>query len=204
MPSRMPGRSGCSTSTTATGARLRTIRNRGQAVASSSLSNPATSRRHSATVTVPSPGTVPVRSGAAGARLRPAGLLRGPAALRGLLGTRRGRTGRPGSRVQRTLGRLPALLAGLAPEGLAVFEDRVDLPPLAVGCPLNPELVLPGVTAGGVPLVHRREPRPGEPTMLSVDRRGVGDLDAEVVEAAALARVLQQDQLQRRLGEGEV
>src|SRR5580693_6038604 len=167
-------------------------------------SNSATSRRHSATVTVPSPGTAPARSGAAGAGLRAAGLLRGPAARRVRPGARRGRTGRPGGGVQRALGRLPALLAGLPPEGLAVLEDRVDLPSLAAWCRGHPELVLPGVAAGGVPLVHRREPGPGEPAMLSVDRRGVRDLDAEVVEAAALARVFQQDQLQRRLGDGEV
>ena len=89
-------------------------------------------------------------------------------------------------------------------EGLAVGQDRVDLPGLPVRSALDPELVLPGVTAGGVPLLGCQPGRPGQAGLLGLDRAGVGDLDTEVVEAAALARVFQQDQLERRLGDGEV
>src|SRR5450755_3181605 len=89
-------------------------------------------------------------------------------------------------------------------EGLAVGQYGVDLPGLAVGCALDPELVLPGVAAGRVALIDRRESGPGEPLPLGIDGIRVADLDAEMVEAAALARVLQQDELQRRLGDGEV
>ena len=76
-------------------------------------------------------------------------------------------------------------------EGLAVGKDRVDLPALAVRRALDPELVLPGEAAGGIPLVHGREAGPGETGLLGGHGAGVGDLDAEVVEAAALSRVFQ-------------
>ena len=92
----------------------------------------------------------------------------------------------------------------LAVEGLAVGQDRVNLPGPAVRCALDPELVLPGVAAGGVALVGRGEAGLGQARLLGVDGVDVGDLDAEVVQAAAMARVLQQDELQRRLGNGEV
>src|SRR5579863_6654999 len=101
-------------------------------------------------------------------------------------------------------GSIPALLAVFGPEGGAVGQDGVDLPPFAVGGAGDPELVLPGVAAGGVPLVDGCQAGLGEPGLLGFDGAGVGDLDAEVVEAAALAGVLQQDQLERRLGDGEV
>jgi len=99
---------------------------------------------------------------------------------------------------------VPALFAVLAPEGGAVGQDGVDLPPFAAGGAGDPELVLPGVAAGGVPLVDRGQARPGEPGLLGVDRVGAVDFDAEVVQGAALAGVLQQDELERRLGDGEV
>jgi hypothetical protein len=47
---------------------------------------------------------------------------------------------------------------------------------------LDPELVLPGVAAGGIPLIGRREPGGGQPDLLSVHGCGAGDFDAEVVE----------------------
>ena len=89
-------------------------------------------------------------------------------------------------------------------EGLAVLEHGVDLPPLAVRGALDPELVLLGVAAGGAALVDRGQPLLGEAGLLGVDGVDVGHLDAEVVDRAALAGVLDQDQLERRLGHGEV
>ena len=89
-------------------------------------------------------------------------------------------------------------------EGRAVGEHGVDLPALAVGGALDPELVLLGVAAGDVALVDRGEPGRGQPGLGGVDGVGVGDLDAEVVERAALAGVLDQHQLERRLGDREV
>ena len=56
-------------------------------------------------------------------------------------------------------------------EGRAVGEDGVDLPALAVGRALDPELVLLGVAAGGAALVDRGEAGRGEPGLLGVDRR---------------------------------
>src|SRR5262249_11088639 len=102
-----------------------------------------------------------------------------------------------------------ALAAALGPvalgvEGLAVGQDRVDLPGFAVGRALDPELVLLGVAAGSLTRLGRGEPGLGEARLLGCDGIGVGDLDAEVVEAPALAGVFQQHQLERRLGDGEV
>ena len=74
-------------------------------------------------------------------------------------------------------------------KGLAVGQDGVDLPALAVRRTLHPELVLPGVAAGSRALVCRSEPGVREPRLLGVDGVGVTDLDAEVVEAAAVAGV---------------
>src|SRR5580693_1151758 len=66
----------------------------------------------------------------------------------------------------------------LTPEGRAVGEDRVDLPSLTVRGARDPELVLPGVAAGGVPLARRGEPGLGKPDVLGIDRLRAGDLDA--------------------------
>src|SRR5579871_6457497 len=97
-------------------------------------------------------------------------------------------------------GVLPAVSVGLrlvvAPERRAVGRYRVDLPLLAVRRTLYPELVLAGVTAGGIALVDRGQAGPGQPGLLGVDRFGVGHLDPQVVQAAALTGVLQQHQLQ--------
>src|ERR1700733_3352971 len=89
-------------------------------------------------------------------------------------------------------------------EGLAISQDGIDLPGLSVGRALDPELVLPGVTARRVTLIDARQAGPGEPLLLGIDGIGVADLDAEMVQAAALPRVLQQNELERRLGDGEV
>src|SRR6266700_6136909 len=121
--------------------------------------------------------------------------LRAAAALGGLPGR---------CAVEFGLDGVPALFAVLTPEGGAVGQDGVDLPPFAAGGAGDPELVLPGVAAGGVALVDRGQAGLGEPGLLGVDRAGAVDFDAEVVQGAALAGVLQQDQLERRLGDGEV
>src|SRR5208283_4709816 len=92
----------------------------------------------------------------------------------------------------------------LAVKGRAVFQDRVELPGFAVRGVLDPELVLLGVAAGGVAFIRQVEPGGGQSGLLGVDGTDVGDLDAEVVQAAAMAGVLQQDELERRLGDGEV
>src|SRR5579864_4458080 len=63
------------------------------------------------------------------------------------------------ARVERGLGGVPALAAAFAPEGRAVLEHRVDLPPLAAGGARDPELVLPGVTAGRVPFLDGGQAR---------------------------------------------
>jgi hypothetical protein len=88
-----------------------------------------------------------------------AGRLGAAAALRGL-------PGRFG--VQLALDRVPALPAVLAPEGGAVLQDGVDLPPLATGGAGDPELVLPGVAAGRVPLLDRGQAGFGEPGLLGL------------------------------------
>src|SRR5260370_1379826 len=114
--------------------------------------------------------------------------------------------GSGGCRAGRLLG--AAAAAGraviLAVEGLAVRQDSVDLPGLAVRRAGHPELVLAGVAARRGALVDRGQPGLREPGLLGVDRVGVADLDAEVVEAAGLAGVLQQDELERRVGNREV
>src|SRR5450755_110771 len=92
----------------------------------------------------------------------------------------------------------------VAVEALAVGQDGVDLPGLAARGALDPELVLLGVAAGGVPLISGGKPGPGEAGLLGFDGVDVGDFDAQVVEGAPLAGAFQQDQLQRRLGDREV
>src|SRR5215472_17695138 len=97
------------------------------------------------------PGSGPAAP--SGARCRPACLIRNAAAA---LRCRRGVPGRDRGAavlVQLCGGRVPALAAVFAPEGGAVVQDRVDLPPLAVRCALDPELVLPGIAAGRAPLL---------------------------------------------------
>jgi hypothetical protein len=81
-----------------------------------------------------------------------------------------------GGLVERGLGGLPALAPVLAPEGLAVGQDGVDLPPLAAGGALDPELVLPGLAAGGVTLLVRSQADFGQASLLGVD--GIGAVDS--------------------------
>src|SRR5436190_12176076 len=63
-------------------------------------------------------------------------------------------------------------VSGLAEEGRAVLEHGVDLPPLTVGCALDPELVLLRVATGGAALVDGGEPHAGEAGLLGVDAVG--------------------------------
>src|SRR4051812_10929938 len=69
-----------------------------------------------------------------------------------------------------------------AEEGLTVGEDGVDLPALATGRALGPELVLLGVATRRAALVDRRQPEAGQPRLLGVHLVRGADLDAEVVE----------------------
>src|SRR2546429_6946948 len=69
----------------------------------------------------------------------------------------------------------------LGVEGLAVGQHGVDLPGLAVGSALDPELVLLGVAAGGLARHITGEPGLGEACLLGFYRVGVRDLDAEIV-----------------------
>src|ERR1019366_8082934 len=62
---------------------------------------------------------------------------------------------RVGWRLTRAAAGRPVLLAM---ERLAVAQNRVDLPRLAVGRALHPELVLLGVAAGRRALIHRGQP----------------------------------------------
>src|SRR5436305_1309796 len=92
---------------------------------------------------------------------------------------------------------------GHATEGLAVREHRVDLPALA-GRPGDPDLVL-GREAAGLPdLLGREQALARQPRDLAVDLRRRRHLDTEVVDRAAAPRVLDEDQLERWLGDGEV
>ena len=141
-------------------------------------------------------GGLPDAAGASGCGLSGAGVQLAAAALHG---ARRSIGG-----VQLGFGLVPALAAGLAPEGGAVGLDGVDLPAFAVGCPGDPELVLPGVAAGGVPFVDGGQACFGQAGLLGVHGAGAGDLDAQVVDAATLAGVLNEDELEGRLGDGEV
>src|SRR4051794_28946536 len=104
------------------------------------------------------------------------------------------RSGSSYASVDRTSGRRrrAALRAvtGLAEERRAVLEHGVDLPALAVRRALHPELVLLRVATGRSALVDGGQAGVGKPGLLGVDDVGRLDLDAEVVEAAALTGVL--------------
>src|SRR5664279_4125677 len=76
------------------------------------------------------------------------------------------------------------LFARSAEERGGVVQDGVDLPPFAVGCTVDPELVLLGVAAGGAPLVDGRKTGLGQSGLLGVDGVDVDDFHAEVVEGA--------------------
>jgi hypothetical protein len=91
---------------------------------------------------------------------------------------------------------------GRVAEAVAVGEDGVDLPALAARR-LDPDLVLLGV-ATGTALGPGDETCGGQPVGLRLDDGRAADLDAEVVERAAAAGVLDEDQLERRLADGEV
>ena len=115
-------------------------------------------------------------------------------------GCRRRSTARPApERSSSSALRVGGVVAGV------VGEDGVELPCAErdVGG-VDPHLVLDGVAAAirfghvvGQPGGARSGPRRRR-------RRPVGDLDAEVVERRRRGRVLEQDQLERRVGDHEV
>src|SRR5437763_1648426 len=91
-----------------------------------------------------------------------------------------------------------------AEERGTVLENGVDLPALAVGRGLHPELVLLGVTTRRTALVCRHDTHLGEATLLGVDVVGRRVLYPEVIQAAAASRVLQQHQLERWVADQEI
>src|ERR1700727_386488 len=89
-------------------------------------------------------------------------------------------------------------------EDVGVALDDVDLPRLLAGAG-DPDLVLDGVAAGGVFLGGGRQSRGGQAGGRGGDLAGGLDLDAEVVHPGGLAGgALDQDELERRLGDREV
>src|ERR1700750_2849595 len=110
----------------------------------------------------------PLPAAGAGGGVLAGGLRAGPAVR-----------GRPGQwAVEFGLDGAPALFAVLAPEGGAVFQDGVNLPAFAPGGSGDPELVLPGVAAGGIALVDGGQASLGEPGLVGVDRVGAVDFYA--------------------------
>ncbi|EGJ73764.1 putative Glyoxalase/bleomycin resistance protein/dioxygenase [Streptomyces sp. Tu6071] len=70
---------------------------------------------------------------------------------------------------------------------------------------MDPHLVLEGVAAGRVVLLERGEPGVFEPGGGGGDLVGALHLNTEVVQAGDLARLaLDEDELERRRGDGEV
>ena len=96
----------------------------------------------------------------------------------------------------------PGLLRAGA-EGVGIGQHGVDLP-LFAGRAGDPDLVLGGEATRGADLLLGEQARPGEPGDLGVHQLAGLDFHAEGVDGAAGAGVLQQHQLQRRLGDGEV
>jgi hypothetical protein len=94
-------------------------------------------------------------------------------------------------------------VAELAGGHLRVGEHRVDLPGLPVGR-VDPDLVLHGVATGDLVFSRRGEALGAEPARGGGDVVGRLDLDTEVVRRAASAGALDEDELQRRFGDGEV
>ena len=125
---------------------------------------------------------------------------------------RRSRT-RCGHPAQHT----PASGVGVAPTGaacgldpaklpvrrVAVAEHRVDLPWRTVGI-VDPDLVLHRVATGHVVLGCRGQALGRQASGRGRHLIGRAHLDPEVVQAPAMAGVLDQDQFQRWLGDGEV
>jgi hypothetical protein len=86
----------------------------------------------------------------------------------------------------------------------SVSEDGIDLPRLPFRA-VHPHLVLHGEAAGGVLPDRGGQTRPGQAGLGGGHLLGRVDLDAEMVQRAGrLGGVLDQDQLERRLGDGEV
>jgi hypothetical protein len=86
---------------------------------------------------------------------------------------------------------------------LDVREHRVDLPRFAVGG-VHPHLVLHRVATRHLVLGRSRETLVRETLLRRRDLVRRLDLDAQVVESSALAVAGDQDELERRLRDGEV
>src|ERR1700678_4140747 len=92
--------------------------------------------------------------------------------------------------------------------GRRIGEPGIDLPGGTIGV-YNPDLVLDREAAGGLILDLRRHPLPAQPISGHGHLVGSLHLDAEVAEGVLDAMspalgLLNQDQLQRRVGDGEV
>src|ERR1700712_1433743 len=88
-------------------------------------------------------------------------------------------------------------------EGVRVGEDGIDLPLLAGGSG-HPHLVLGGEAAGRPQFLVGEQSLVGQACNLGMYRVARLHLHSEVVDGAALARILKQDQLQWRLDDGEI
>ena len=123
------------------------------------------------------------------------------------------RTSRPGSRrrhgdARDGLGDAAGPVAGDAGLGRGVGEDGVDLPGRTVGV-ADPDLVLDGVATGRLLLDLGLEPRFVQASRCRRHLVGRLDLHTQVVEGADRpvtpgGGVLHQDELERRVGDGEV
>ena len=88
-------------------------------------------------------------------------------------------------------------------ECLGIGQHGVDLP-LFTCRSGHPDLVLGGEATGGADLLIGEQSLAGEAGDLGMHMLAGFHLDPEVVDGAALAGGLQQNQLQRRVGDGEV
>src|ERR671910_2038887 len=91
----------------------------------------------------------------------------------------------------------------LAGRMVGVGQHRVDLPRLAVGG-VDPDLVLHGVAARDLILGGARQALAGQPRVGGSHIVGGRHLDAQVVERTRIAVALDEHELERRLGDGEV
>ena len=96
-----------------------------------------------------------------------------------------------------------ALVTAEAVGSRGIGQDRVDLPLRTVRA-LHPHLVLDGVATRGPGLYRRLHALSRAVNSGGGYLVGRGDLDPEMVDRTGLAGALDQDQLQRRIYDGEV